>query len=101
MNFTGEGRDKLLERIAWLEHENAHLDRQCTELLLEARSARQRGRVRITFLKDGTAVAQVEPPRGACGLPGWDCPNSECGAFNGDAKERLEHCRCCSTARPQ
>lgn len=31
-------------------------------------------------------------------LPGWHCLH--CGAFNGDAKERLEKCRCCEGVRP-
>ncbi len=31
-------------------------------------------------------------------LPGWSCPN--CMAFNGDAKEFLQKCRCCEFDRP-
>lgn len=31
-------------------------------------------------------------------LPGWFCPN--CTAFNGDAKEFLQKCRCCEFDRP-
>ena len=30
-------------------------------------------------------------------MPGWIC--GACGAFNGDAKERLRACRCCGLAR--
>jgi hypothetical protein len=33
-------------------------------------------------------------------LPGWDCPNSTCGVFNGTVKEDLKVCRCCATPRP-
>jgi hypothetical protein len=33
-------------------------------------------------------------------LPHWICPNPACGAFNGDAKTKLTHCRCCDTPRP-
>lgn len=38
--------------------------------------------------------------RDSKGLPGlgWDC--SKCGAFNGDMKEQLKACRCCSAPRP-
>jgi hypothetical protein len=32
-------------------------------------------------------------------LPGWQCPG--CLVFNGDAKERLEACRCCGGPRPK
>lgn len=32
-------------------------------------------------------------------LPGWTCLG--CGAFNGDAKERLASCRCCELPRGQ
>lgn len=32
-------------------------------------------------------------------LPGWDCPNQECRAFNGCARFELDMCRCCGTAR--
>jgi len=39
-------------------------------------------------------------PREGPILPGWTCPNRECGVFNGDVKERLTYCRSCGTLRP-
>ena len=32
---------------------------------------------------------------------GWTCPNKACGVWNGDEKEFLLSCRCCSTNRPR
>jgi hypothetical protein len=53
--------------------------KRCTELLQEVRS--------------------YSESKALPGL-GWDCKNLECGAFNGDGKERLTHCRCCDAPRP-
>jgi hypothetical protein len=33
-------------------------------------------------------------------LPGFDCSNPDCRAFNGTAKEERATCRCCGTPRP-
>jgi len=46
---------------------------RCTELLLENRELRANDL-----------------------LPHWTC--ASCGAFNGEAKEKLSACRCCGTA---
>lgn len=57
---------------------------RCTQLLNELRAFK----------------ASAGLPVLSAGLPGlgWDCPS--CGAFNGDLKEKLTTCRCCTTPRP-
>ena len=49
------------------------------------------------LLEYAAAISEVSKRLKDSLMPGWIC--GACGAFNGDAKERLRACRCCGLAR--
>ena len=52
---------------------------------------------REKLLEYAAAISEVSKRLKDSLMPGWIC--GACGAFNGDAKERLRACRCCGLAR--
>lgn len=78
-------RDDLIRALFVTVRENMTLEetvtavqKRCTELLNVVRS-----------FKESNALPGL----------GWDCSN--CKAFNGDLKEKLQACRCCDAPRPK